>query len=207
MVLYKGAIVSSFYFWGRLAPSQLLAILLSLPRKTGPKPTYMPIPPYPILGMPHSMAFAKRGHVRTGDPNRWTRGHEAEPTNPTAAPPGRPTIVSSYELSPPPGYLNISINLSLKSYGKNFQALQDLFLNFYQYFYFICLVWTLKKNSSINWDIFGASPVAKWLSLCALLRWPRVHGCGFQVKDLHTTHQAMLGRCPTYKIEKDWHRY
>ena len=23
----------------------------------------------------------------------------------------------------------------------------------------------------------------------------------------HTTHQAMLWSCPTYKIEEDWHRY
>ena len=32
---------------------------------------------------------------------------------------------------------------------------------------------------------------------------------GLQVQmpgaDLHTTHQAMLWRCPTYKIEEDWH--
>ena len=24
--------------------------------------------------------------------------------------------------------------------------------------------------------------------------------------DLHTAHQAMLWRCPTYKTEEDWHR-
>ena len=24
--------------------------------------------------------------------------------------------------------------------------------------------------------------------------------------DLHTTHQAMLCQCPTYKLEEDWHR-
>ena len=24
--------------------------------------------------------------------------------------------------------------------------------------------------------------------------------------NLHTTHQAMLWRCPTHKIEEDWHR-
>ena len=34
------------------------------------------------------------------------------------------------------------------------------------------------------------------------------HGSRFQIPgiDLHTTHQAMLWWCPTYKIEEDWHR-
>ena len=28
----------------------------------------------------------------------------------------------------------------------------------------------------------------------------------FMGADLHTAHQAMLERCPIYKIEEDWHR-
>ena len=31
--------------------------------------------------------------------------------------------------------------------------------------------------------------------------WVQIQGA-----DLHTTCQAMLWRCPTYKVEEDWHR-
>ena len=45
--------------------------------------------------------------------------------------------------------------------------------------------------------ILGASPVAEWLSLCALLRWPRVLQVQILGVDLHTAHQAMLRWHPT----------
>ena len=35
----------------------------------------------------------------------------------------------------------------------------------------------------------------------ALGLWVRIPGT-----DIHTAHQAMLSRCPTYKIAEDWHR-
>ena len=81
------------FFWGKLALSQLLPILLSLLRKTGPELTSVFIFLRFICGTPTTAWCAKRCHVRTRDLNRWTLGHrEAEQANLTAATPGRPLV-------------------------------------------------------------------------------------------------------------------
>ena len=51
-----------------------------------------------------------------------------------------------------------------------------------------------------------ASPLARWLSSCAPLLWPRVSLVQIPGVDLPTAYLAMLRQCPTYKVEGDGHR-
>ena len=72
-----------FFFWGRLALSYLLPILLFLLRKTGPELTSLPIFLYFVCGMPATAWLNKQCHVCTQDPNQGTlgRGIRRRPLN------------------------------------------------------------------------------------------------------------------------------
>ena len=91
--------MGGFFFFGRLALSQPLPILLFLPRKTGPKPTSVPIFLHflyvgrlPKQGLPTSDMSAPG--IRTGEPQAAEpKAAKAEATNLTAAPPGQPLDV------------------------------------------------------------------------------------------------------------------
>ena len=54
-------------------------------------------------------------------------------------------------------------------------------------------------------DSLGAGPVAQWLSLHVLLRWPGVHRFTFWVRTCILLVKPCCGRHPTYKVEEDGH--
>ena len=53
----------------------------------------------------------------------------------------------------------------------------------------------------------GAGPMAKSLSLCALLQRPRVSLVRILGVDMAPLGKPCCGRCPTYKVEEDGHGY
>ena len=99
------------------------------------------------------------------------------------------------------------LQMYLKSHGRyikcgksNIFQCQDLLTEYLKKIYFFdFLINFLKVRSHWGWP-GGVVVEFVFSALVAWGSWTQILGV-----DLHTTHQGMLWRCPTYKIEEDWH--